>query len=47
MITFADWLPPMIVGTVFTLVGCLKLYGLYHGIVGGPGQPLACRLYGT
>ncbi|MGO9268744.1 MAG: hypothetical protein ACLQOO_00535 [Terriglobia bacterium] len=47
MITLADWLPPTVVGIAFTLVGCLKLYGLRHGMVGGRGQPLVWKLCGT
>ena len=47
MVTFADWLPPAIVGVTFTVIGCLKLYGVYHGIEGGPGQPLVRQLCGT
>jgi hypothetical protein len=35
------------VGATFTLVGCLKLYGLLTGIVGGEGKPTLTRLCGT
>lgn len=44
MLTLAGWLPPTIVGLTFTLLGCLKLYGLWHGIEGGHGKPIAQQL---
>lgn len=45
--TLADWLPPVTVGTSFTLLGIAKLVGLSRGIVGGANKPLAARLCGT
>ena len=47
MIAFADWFPLLMVGSVFTAVGLLKVYGLRHNIVGGGGKPLSCRLRGS
>jgi hypothetical protein len=47
MLPFTDWFPLALVGTVFTLLGCLKLYGLARGIEGGRGRPVARRLCGT
>jgi hypothetical protein len=47
MISLAEWLPPAVVGGTFTLLGCLKLYGLSRGVVGGAGKPLVTRLCGT
>jgi len=43
----ARWLPPLTVGVIFTLLGCLKLYGLGRGIVGGAAKPFVVRLCGT
>lgn len=43
----SDWLPPLIIGQTFTLLACLKLYGLRRGIVGGKDKPLATKLCGT
>jgi hypothetical protein len=42
-----EWFPPALVGTIFTLVGVLKLYGLVRGIEGGQGKPIGQRLCGT
>jgi hypothetical protein len=47
MISLAAWLPPAMVGVMFTLLGCLKLYGLCTGVVGGSDKPLVTRLCGT
>jgi hypothetical protein len=47
MIAFADWFPLLMVGSVFTAVGLLKLYALRHNIVGGGGKSFSCRLRGT
>ncbi len=47
MIPLADWLPSALVGATFTVLGCLKLWGLRQGIVGGAGKPVAQRLCGT
>ena len=47
MPAFADWFPQALVGTVFTLWGCLRLYGLARGIEGGRGKPIGHRLCGT
>jgi hypothetical protein len=50
LLTLADlaaWLPPALVGAMFTLVGSLKLYGLMRGVVGGAEKPFLTRLCGT
>jgi hypothetical protein len=47
MISRADWLPPALVGTMFTLLGSLKLCGLLKGVVAGADKPLMTRLCGT
>jgi hypothetical protein len=47
MISLADWLPPAMVGGMFTLLGCLQLYGLSRGVVGGADKPFVTRLCGT
>ena len=47
MISIADWLPPAVVGTTFTLLGVLKLYGLARGVVGGANKPFITKLCGT
>ena len=43
----SDWLPPAVIGAMFTGLGVAKFYGLRRGIVGGRGAPLARRLCGT
>lgn len=45
--TIASWLPPLLVGLSFTLLGSLKLYGVLWGIVGGHEKPLMTQLCGT
>jgi hypothetical protein len=47
MIAFSDWLPLATVGLTFTLLGCVKLWGLKRGIVGGADKPVVQRLCGT
>jgi hypothetical protein len=47
MISLADWLPLSLVGTTFTLVGLLKLFGLWQGVVGGVDKPFVTKLCGT
>lgn len=47
MIAFADWFPLLMIGGFFLTFGLLKVYGLAHGIVGGGGKPLSCRLRGA
>jgi hypothetical protein len=47
MPAFADWFPQALVGLTFTLFGLLKLYGLRHGIVGGPDKSVVQRACGT
>ncbi len=42
-----DWLVPGVVGSAFTLLGALKLYGFARGVVGGADKPFAVRLCGT
>ena len=47
MIALADWLPLALVGVTFTIMGCLKLYGLAAGVVGGHDKPMTQQLCGT
>jgi hypothetical protein len=47
MISFTEWLSPALVGTTFTLLGSLKLYGLCRGVVGGADKPFVTKLCGT
>jgi hypothetical protein len=47
MLHFSDWFPLATVGLTFTLLGCVKLWGLKKGIVGGADKPVAQRLCGT
>jgi hypothetical protein len=47
MPTFADWFPLLMIGSVFTTVGLLKLHALRHNIVGGGDKSFSCRLRGT
>jgi hypothetical protein len=44
---FFSWFPQALVGTLLTLMGLLKLFGLAYGIEGGQGRPLSRRLCGT
>jgi hypothetical protein len=47
MIDFTDWFPLAGVGSMFTIIGSLKLWGLKRGILGGRDKPVAERLCGT
>jgi hypothetical protein len=47
VVALAQWLPPALVGSIFTALGVLKRYGLHRGIVGGGNKPFAERLCGT
>jgi hypothetical protein len=47
MISFINWFIPAFIGVQFTLLGCLKLYGLSRGVVGGADKPFMIRLCGT
>jgi hypothetical protein len=47
MAGFIEWFPQALVGTTFTLLGLVKVYGLARGIEGGGGKPLGRRLCGT
>jgi hypothetical protein len=47
MIMFLDWFLLATVGLMFTILGCIKLWGLKQGVVGGAGKPFAQRLCGT
>jgi hypothetical protein len=47
MTAFAAWFPQAFVGTLFILMGCLKLYGFARGIKAGREKPLGQRLCGT
>ena len=43
----AAWFPQAFVGTLFILMGCLKLYGFARGIQGGRDKPFGQRLCGA
>jgi hypothetical protein len=43
----ANWGIPAFVGLTFTLLGLLKLVGLYRGVVGGADKPFVQKLCGT
>jgi len=45
--SLAGWLPALLVGTTFTLLGCLKIYGVCKGVVGGAEKPFVTQLCGT
>jgi hypothetical protein len=47
MLAFSDWFPLATAGLTFTVLGCVKLWGLNWGIVGGAGKPAVQRLCGT
>jgi hypothetical protein len=47
MIAFADWFPLLCVGSLFTTIGLLKLYGFRHNIMGGGGKPWGTRVRGS
>ncbi len=47
MLSLADWLPPLVVGITFTLLGAVKMYGALRGIEGGCDKPLGQKLCGT
>jgi hypothetical protein len=47
IMALAEWLPLVLVGTLFTLMGCLKLYGLACGIEGGGDKPIGQKLCGS
>lgn len=42
-----EWIPPVMVGTTFTILGAAKIYGLMVGIVGGKDVQLGQKLCGT
>lgn len=43
----SDWLPLATVGSTFTVLACIKFYGLARHIDGGAGKPYRQRLCGT
>lgn len=47
MIEAIGWFVPGVIGVTFTVVGCLKCYGLYRGIEGGAEKPFHQQLCGT
>jgi len=47
VLPFGEWFPLALVGVTFTALGCFKLYGLRHGIVGGRDKPVLQKLCGT
>lgn len=46
MIPPSEWLPSAVVGTLFTALGIVKVYGWRRGVIGGGGKPVMCRLKG-
>jgi hypothetical protein len=42
-----SWFPAAAVGFMFTVVGLLKVYGLYGGVIGGRDQPWFQYAVGT
>jgi hypothetical protein len=47
MIALSDWLPLLLVGTMFTLLGVAKTYGALRGIEGGCDKSFGVKLCGT
>jgi hypothetical protein len=47
MLLFADWFPPALAGVTFTALGGFKMFGLWHGMVGGRDKPVVQKLCGT
>jgi len=47
MSPYIDCLIPAFIGLQFTVIGLLKLYGLWKGVVGGADKPFMTRLCGT
>lgn len=47
MIPIQEWLPPALVGVMFTTMAVAKLYGLCKGILGGADKPVAERICGA
>jgi hypothetical protein len=47
MISMIAWFIPALIGVQFTVLGSLKLYGLWKGVVGGADKPLVTKLCGT
>jgi hypothetical protein len=47
MVAFFDWFPAACVGSLFTLFGLLKVYGLANGIQGGGCKPLGQKVCGS
>jgi hypothetical protein len=43
----ATWLPFAVVGTTFTTLSLIKIYGFTRGIVGGGCKPVSQRLCGS
>jgi hypothetical protein len=47
VLPFAEWFPLALAGVTFTALGGFKVYGLWHGVVGGRDKPAMQRLCGT
>jgi hypothetical protein len=47
MPAFIDWFPFVLVGSTFTLLGSLKLYGALRGVEGGRDKPTFQKVCGT
>ncbi|MDF1667022.1 MAG: hypothetical protein P1V97_35090 [Planctomycetota bacterium] len=45
--SMVELMPPIMVGTVFTIIGAAKFVGLKEGIVGGKDVQLRQKLCGT
>lgn len=37
------WLPSLMIGVTFTGIGCAKVYGRRHGILGGRGATIGAK----
>jgi hypothetical protein len=47
LIPLAEWLPLAVVGSTFTFLGSMKLYGVAKGIAGGHDKSIVQKLCGT
>ena len=43
----SDWLPPLVAGLLFTVLGIAKVYGQFRGIQGGGCKPALVRACGS
>ncbi|MEK7487328.1 MAG: hypothetical protein AABZ60_23610 [Planctomycetota bacterium] len=42
-----EWLIPLSIGTIFTILGSLKCYGVLFRIQGGKDKPFTQQICGT